>query len=648
MASADNRSFRSFEEVDHGDLFGVLLRGRWLIVVIFLVVFCLGAAYAFLSPVTYEWRALVQLQIDNHLMKRIGLTNDSNLQKKIAEEQVKQFNSSTVLLPAIKAVQSNRQADKYGQIQKGNTATTVDSADRAAEVFQVEQIPNLNNYGALKKDLKVNLLDSTFPDEQVLELTYRSKNLHQGQEMVEASLQAYLQFLENEQRALVENKVQFLEARLPSMENNARIAQDVLAQFQANNPEVKLSVSIQNLLKDSIEIDARRIELRLQRDALLSHYDSGSVLIKSLDKNLSELEKEPYILDELVTGHLGPEADLLRLMHDAETKAILYKVAQAQLDSVSYDGAITASFDISTPVVVQPNRKLLLAVSLFLGVLFGAFVVLIRAFLRPMVYSTSTLQDLSQLTTLGIPDARAKSWCARLCGLVKRRSRPVLLTDTQPFNPALESLRALRATFDGHKKAAGALRLAFVGPTADVGKTFVAANTASLLVLEGKRVLLIDTDMRRSHLHEYFGYEATSPGLAQVLSGAALVQEALLTPRDGLTVLPAGQCPDYPTELLLQPTFASLMDELCADYDYVILTSPPVLPVADSLAILRQVDAGYMVIRADQSSLKEVYDALERLYAASVYDVLQGAVLNGVKHLGFGEGISYKQHYTYS
>src|SRR5690625_512584 len=149
MASADNRSFRSFEEVDHGDLFGVLLRGRWLIVLIFLVVFCLGAAYAFLSPVTYEWRALVQLQMDNHLMKRIGLANDSNLQKKIAEEQVKQFNSSTVLLSAIKAAQSNRQADEYGQIQKGNTAVTVDSADsadRAAEGFQVEQIPNLNDY----------------------------------------------------------------------------------------------------------------------------------------------------------------------------------------------------------------------------------------------------------------------------------------------------------------------------------------------------------------------------------------------------------------------------------------------------------------------------------------------------------------------
>src|SRR5699024_4199112 len=131
-------------------------------------------------------------------------------------------------------------------------------------------------------------------------------------------------------------------------------------------------------------------------------------------------------------------------------------------------------------------------------------------------------------------------------------------------NPALESMRALRATFAEPINQENALKLALVGPTADVGKTFVAANTASLLALEGRRVLLVDADMRRSGLHEYLGYEAGLAGLAQVLSGQVAVRDVLIEPRDGLTVLPAGKRPANPTELLLQPEFPALLNDLNA------------------------------------------------------------------------------------
>src|SRR5690625_2442201 len=105
MAPVDNRPFRHFEEVDHGDLFGVLLRGRWLVVLVFIVVTLLGAAYVFLAPVTYEWRATVQLKTDDHLLQRLGLANERKLQEKIAKEQLKQLSSSAVLLSAIQALQ---------------------------------------------------------------------------------------------------------------------------------------------------------------------------------------------------------------------------------------------------------------------------------------------------------------------------------------------------------------------------------------------------------------------------------------------------------------------------------------------------------------------------------------------------------------
>ena len=640
MAPVDNRPFRHFEDVDHGDLFGVLLRGRWLAILVFIVVTLLGAAYVFLAPATYEWRAIVQLKTDDHLLQRLGLADERKSQEKLAKEQLKELSSSAVLLSAIQALQvtDDAQNDYSAEV----TANSFDEQSSA---------PNLNTstsalkaYKQLKDSLSIGSTDVSTPNEQIFELSYQSRNVETGPAFLEAVIAAYLGFLENEHNVLEEANAELLEARLPSIENNVLVARELLARFQANNPGVRLPLSLRTLLADSVEAEVLYSQLRLQRDLLQTHYGSDHFLFEALDGQLSNLKTERYELDELLSGYTGPEAQLLRLQRDLEVSEQLYDAIRTQLHDSQAAVIIDADVSVSPPVVVKPQRKLLLAVSMLLGLMLGVFVVLIRAFLRPAVYSGWALQDLTQLNTTGVPDAKLhRSWCACL----RRRSIRTLLTDKHSSNPALESMRALRATFAEPANKSSALKLAFVGPTADVGKTFVAANTAALLALEGKRVLLIDADMRRSGLHEYLGYESGLSGLAQVLSGQAATRDVLIEPCDGLTVLPAGQRPTNPTELLLQPEFAALLEELNADYDYIIFTTPPILPVADTLAILRHVDAGYMVVRADQSSLKEVYDALERLYAASVVDVLQGAVLNGVKHLGFGEGIAYKQYYTY-
>src|SRR5690625_7188692 len=101
MAPVDNRPFRHFEDVDHGDLFGVLLRGRWRAILVSIVVTLLGAAYVFLAPATYEWRAIVQLKTDDPLLDRLGLADERKSQEKLAREQSKELSSSAILLSAI-------------------------------------------------------------------------------------------------------------------------------------------------------------------------------------------------------------------------------------------------------------------------------------------------------------------------------------------------------------------------------------------------------------------------------------------------------------------------------------------------------------------------------------------------------------------
>src|SRR5699024_2578462 len=373
-----------------------------------------------------------------------------------------------------------------------------------------------------------------------------------------------------------------LQGRQSSLENNMQVAEQAVQRFKDQNPEVKLSSSLKNLLEDSLAVETERAELKLQYDILVNHYDSDHFLIQELNIRLAQLRQERDVLDELMGDYIGLEGELLRLERDAAVTANLFNTVSKELkelqaaeenDSQSH---IQAEFDVSRPVGVEPKRLLVLAVPGLLGVMLGVFIVLMRAFMRPVIDAPMALQNLTGLNTIAVPDVQSRRSSKR------RPAAWRLLIDDQPASPALESMRALRAAFDGQENIDGTATLAFVGPTADVGKNFVAANTAALLALEGKRVLLIDADMRRSRLHEYLGYESGLPGLAQLLSGQAVVEDALIRPREGLTVLPAGVRPANSTELLLQPGFASMIDELSADYYYVIHASASILPVAIS------------------------------------------------------------------
>src|SRR5699024_5528139 len=196
--------------------------------------------------------------------------------------------------------------------------------------------------------------------------------------------------------------------------------------------------------------------------------------------------------------YIGLEGELLRLERDAAVTANLFNTVSKELkelqaaeenDSQSH---IQTDFNVSRPEVVEPKRLLVLAVSVLLGLMLGVFIVLMRAFMRPVIDAPMTLQKLTGLNTIAVPDVQSRRSSKR------RPAAWRLLIDDQPASPALESMRALRAAFDGQENIDGTATLAFVGPTADVGKNFVAANTAALLALEGKRVLLIDADDRKS------------------------------------------------------------------------------------------------------------------------------------------------------
>ncbi len=158
------------------------------------------------------------------------------------------------------------------------------------------------------------------------------------------------------------------------------------------------------------------------------------------------------------------------------------------------------------------------------------------------------------------------------------------------------------------------------------GKTLVSANLSIALASAGQRVVLIDADMRRPRVHELFN-ERRDPGLSNVLVGDATLEDVLrpsTTP--GLSVMPAGFIPPNPSELLGSERFTQLLGSITQRFDWVVVDSPPVIPVADASIIANVVSGVVFVVAAEKTSRRAAIAALGQLESANARFV--GAVVN--------------------
>ena len=136
------------------------------------------------------------------------------------------------------------------------------------------------------------------------------------------------------------------------------------------------------------------------------------------------------------------------------------------------------------------------------------------------------------------------------------------------------------------------------------GKTTTSANLAMSLAQMGK-VLLIDADLRKPTLAKRFDIPVFHPGLSNLMIGTEQLGECVhVDTQSGVTIMPSGQIPSNPLELLSNPRFAELLSELKAQYDHIIIDTPPTQAVSDALVIAQSVDSVVYVVKSDITRIK--------------------------------------------
>jgi capsular exopolysaccharide synthesis family protein len=203
---------------------------------------------------------------------------------------------------------------------------------------------------------------------------------------------------------------------------------------------------------------------------------------------------------------------------------------------------------------------------------------------------------------------------------------PRVVSLSQPNHPAAEQYRVLRYRLECLAKA-GIKALAFTSPQSGEGKTTTAVNAALALGKGGRnRVVLVDADLRRPGVAEMLGLRANR-GLCDVVAGQASIDDCLWRfGADELYVLPAGNVPDDLSSVLYDPRMGDLMSALKQRFDFVVVDTPPVLPLADVPTLCRDLDGAVMVVRANYTPKELVNAAIDALYGVTVH----GLVLNAV------------------
>ena len=227
----------------------------------------------------------------------------------------------------------------------------------------------------------------------------------------------------------------------------------------------------------------------------------------------------------------------------------------------------------------------------------------------------------------------------------------VICSYHRPKSQTSEAFRAVRTALYFNTQGKQNSVIQVTSPTPGDGKSTVACNLAVSIAQSGKRVLLVDGDMRRPTIHHMFGIKSNE-GFATVLAGKSQWEDHVFTCEevDGLSILPCGPKPANPAELITSPRVKQLINEMRESYDFVVIDTPPVLAVTDPCPVAARVDGVILTIRIKKNVKISANRAAEIL--GSIGANVVGVVVNGVGvQSGYGSQYSYgayRSGYSYS
>ncbi|MBH2018619.1 MAG: polysaccharide biosynthesis tyrosine autokinase [Burkholderiales bacterium] len=455
--------------------------------------------------------------------------------------------------------------------------------------------------------------------------------------------------------AEAEKSLAFLGDFLPQLKKQLEESEVRFNKYRNQNGTFDLGVEGKTYLETAVKLQGDLLLLQQKRREQIAQFTAAHPVIQTLDAQIAAVSKEIADLTSKVKTLPNTEQDLLRLTRDVKVNSELYLnlLTSSQQLLLVKEGKVGNVRVVDAPVVpersIKPQRVQILAISGVLGLLLGMGLAFLRNSLRPGIKDPADIESATGLHVFAtVPHSDEQD---KLSKLVKSHaSGSHLLAITHPEDPGIESLRSLRTALQFAMLDARNNVVLFTGPTPGIGKSFTSANFAAVLAAGGKRVLLIDADMRKGHLHQFFGMKR-GHGFSELIIGSStlgdVVQRAVAPNLDLITT---GTMPPNPGELLMSPATVQLLGALSAQYDLVLIDTSPVLAVSDTQVLAPHAGTVFLVARAEVTALGELQESTKRLGQTGVQ--VKGVVFNDLdtsrqRYGGYGYKYSRYRYTNY-
>lgn len=497
--------------------------------------------------------------------------------------------------------------------------------------FKVERLPRSAVIEKLQRRLKV---EEQGKQSGMLRMRLAGSDPELVANTLNAIGSAYLRHNLESKTADAQKALDFVESMLPGLRSQIAQAEARLNRFRSQNTAYEITPRGKLALEQSVRLETTLHELQAKRRELAANsLGEGHPRMSALDAQIASVNAELGGVNRRIRVLPPKEQETLGMSRELKVKSDLYVslLNSAQQIQLAKDGKVANLRIVDAAWPPQepsgPMPAALLAAGTSGGLVLGVLFALLRKSVRRGVQEPDWIESHSSLSVLTtVPYSKTQKFLASSARRKQGGAR--VLAIRAPQDPAVESLRSMRTALQRKMPGARSNIVVITGPTHGIGKSFTSTNLAAVLAASGRRVLLIDADMRKGHLNEAFALPP-GPGLSDILMGKSrLVNAVHRSVIPNVDFIAAGSPPPAPADLLTTRTAELLLAEASAAYDYVVLDTPPVLATSEAAILGQWAGAVFLIARAEVTSLRELHESEKRLSQRGI-DV-DGVIYTGV------------------
>ncbi|HFN5777714.1 TPA: polysaccharide biosynthesis tyrosine autokinase [Escherichia coli] len=538
-------------------------------------------------------------------------------------------------------------------LEKDGIALLVDKIEATpGTTFSIKYVSRLKAISDLQEALEVA---DQGKDTGMLGISLTGDNPVLIEKIVDSISNNYLAQNIARQAAQDAKSLDFLNEQLPQVRSDLDLAEDKLNKYRQQNDSVDLSLEAKSVLDQIVNVDNQLNELTFRESEISQLYTKEHPTYKALLEKRKTLQDEKAKLNKRVANMPETQQEILRLSRDVESgRAVYMQLLNRQQElSISKSSAIGNVRIIDNAVTeikpVKPKKILIVLIGIVFGGIVSIGLVLLRVFLRKGIESPEQLEEVGCNVYASIPVAEAYTKITEQSKKWSRKENKInqgFLAVDNPADLAIEAIRGLRTSLHFAMMESRNNVLMISGASPNAGKTFVSSNLSAVIAQTGKKVIFIDTDMRKGRTQKLFNV-SNDNGLSDILSGKISIEKSIKKISSaGFDYISRGMAPPNPSELLMHKRFAELINWASENYDIVVLDTPPILAVTDPAVIGHYAGTTLLVARFELNTVKEIEVSIKRFENTGIQ--VKGCILNGVvKKASSYYGYGYS-HYGYS